>query len=264
MPHDNSTLGGGIETHQVAPISRMFTRFILVAVLALPASLGGSPWDKVPATWNLADVYRILQESPWSPAATKLDTQLSSRHSDTRTGLLTDAPVNPNNQGQVSGLQISRGKPQPSVPVLWWSSKTIRLAQQRLRQLRNPAAPAEPLKADDFPDYVLVIQGTEQLRILRDAREDLHDTVFLELPGGATLDLESVQFFEGAEQQEARVEFHFPRQIDGRPTLDPDSERVLLHCKASAKTPHPGHDNTLSLRAEFKPRAMRVHGVPDL
>src|SRR5271167_1775829 len=40
----------------------MMTRFTLVALLALPASLSGSPWDKVPAKWNLADVSRILQE----------------------------------------------------------------------------------------------------------------------------------------------------------------------------------------------------------
>jgi hypothetical protein len=52
--------------------------------------------------------------------------------------------------------------------------------------------------------------------------------------------------------------------MEGRPTLDAESERVVLHCKASAKTPRPFHDNALSLRAEFRPRAMRVRGVPDL
>jgi hypothetical protein len=140
MPYGNSTPGGGIETRQIACISGMFTRFILVAALALTASPGGSPWDKLPATWNLADVYRVLQESPWSPAATKLDTQFTSRHSDTLTGLVTDAPVNPNNQSQVSGFEISRAKSQASVPVLWWSSKTIRLAQQRLCQLRRESS----------------------------------------------------------------------------------------------------------------------------
>ena len=88
--------------------------------------------------------------------------------------------------------------------------------------------------------------------------------MFLELPGGATLDLESVRFFEGTEQEEGHVEFHFPKQVDGRATLDPESERIVLPCKASAKMPLPGHHNTLSLRAEFRPRAMRARGVPDL
>jgi hypothetical protein len=242
----------------------MITRLILVAVLASPASLGGSPWDGVPTKWDQADVYRILQDSPWSPAGIKLDTKFTSRHTDTQTGLVTDAPVNANTANPVSGLEISRSKPQPAVPVLWWSSKTVRLAQERLRQLRKSALPAESLRADDLPDYVLVIEGTEPLRILRDAQEDLHDTVFLELPGGATLDLESVRFFDGTEQEAARVEFHFPKQVDGRATIDPESKRIVFHCKASAKMPHSGHDNRLSLRAEFRPRAMRARGVPDL
>lgn len=264
MLHYNLTGGASIASHQGAPNPPMITRLILVALLALPASLGGSPWDKVPAKWDQADVYRILQDSPWSPAGIKLETKFTSRHTDTQTGLVTDAPVNPNNTNLVSGLEISRSKPQPAVPVLWWSSKTIRLAQARLRQLRKSAPPGEPLRADDLPDYILVIEGSEPLRILRDAKEDLHDTVFLELAGGATLDLESVRFFEGTEQEEARVEFHFPKQVDGRATLDPESERVILHCKASAKMPRPGYDNTLSLRAEFRPRAMRARGTPDL
>jgi hypothetical protein len=109
-----------------------------------------------------------------------------------------------------------------------------------------------------------VIEGSEPLRILQAAKEDLHDTVFLELANGAILDLERVRFFDGNEQEEPRVEFHFPKQIEGQATLDPESERVVFHCKASAKVPSPGHDNALALRAEFKPRAMRVHGVPDL
>jgi len=79
-----------------------------------------------------------------------------------------------------------------------------------------------------------------------------------------TLDLGSLRFFEGTEQEEPRVEFHFPKQIEGRSTLDPDSERIVFHCKASAKTPRLGHGKTLALRAEFHPRAMCVHGVPDL
>jgi hypothetical protein len=117
---------------------------------------------------------------------------------------------------------------------------------------------------EELPDYVLAIEGSEALRILKDAKEDLHDSVFLELPSGMTVDLERVQFVEGTEREEARVEFHFPRQIEGRATIDPESASVIFHCKASAKTPRPGHDNTVALRAEFKPRAMRVQGVPDL
>jgi hypothetical protein len=242
----------------------MITRFILVALLAIPAPLGGSPWDKVPANWNLADVSRILLDSPWSPATVKLERESIAHQTDPQTRLQTDAPVNADNANQIPGIQISRSKPQPKVPVIWWSSKTIRLARQRLHQLSNPALAAEPLRAEDLPDYVLAIEGSEPLRILADAKEDLHDTVFLELANGTTLDLVSVVFVDGPEQEKQRVEFHFPREIDGQATIDPESERVVFHCKAAAKTPRPGYDNSLALRAEFRPRTMRVHGAPDL
>ena len=194
----------------------------------------------------------------------KLEREATARYADRQTGLVSDAPVNGNTSNPVPGIQISRSKPQPKVPVIWWSSKTIRLAEQRLRQLSDPALAAEPLRAEELPDYVLVIEGNEPLRILKDAKEDLHDSVFLELTSGMTLDLGSVRFLDGTEQEDARTEFHFPRQIESRATLDPESALIVFHCKASAKTPRPGHENALALRAEFKPRAMRVHGVPDL
>src|SRR5271165_1918159 len=149
----------------------MMTRFILAALLALPASLGGSPWDKLPPKWNLADVSRILQDSPWSPAGVKMKREFTSRHTDPQTGMVTDAPVNANNANPVPGIQISRSKPQPSVPVIWWSSKTIRLAQKRLIQLRNPALTGEPLRADELADYVLVFEGSEPMRILQDTKK---------------------------------------------------------------------------------------------
>ena len=242
----------------------MMTRLILAALLALPGSPGGSPWDKVPEKWSLADVSRILLDSPWSPPGSKLEPRHTSRQMDPQTGMVTDAPVNSNHASPVPGVELSLSKPPPAVPVMWWSAKTIRLAHQRLRQLINPALKAEPLRADGLSDYVIVIEGSEALRILGDATEDLHDTMFLELTNGTTLDVVSIRFIERSEQEDPRAEFHFPREIEGGATIDPESERVVFHCKASARTPRPGHVNRIALRTEFKPRAMRVHGVADL
>lgn len=192
----------------------MITQLIFVVVLGL-GSFGGSVWEKIPAKWTLADVSRILLDSPWSPAGVKLEREFTSRHMDPQTGMVTDAPVNANDANPVPGIQISRSKPLPKVPVMWWSSKTIRLARQRLRQLNNPALTGETLHVDELPDYVLVIEGSEPVRILQDAKEDLHEAVFLELTSGTTLDLESVRLFEGTALEGPRMEFHFPREVDG-------------------------------------------------
>jgi hypothetical protein len=236
------------------------TRIILVCLLAVPSSFGGSPWERPPEKWSAADVYRILQDSPWSPAGVKLDLKSAPHRVDRQTGLVNDTPVNSGDATLTPGMEISQSKAQPQIPVLWWSSKTVRLAEQRALQLSNPALAKTPLHVEEMVDYVLVIKGSEHMRILREAKEDLHDTVFLELSAGATLELAGVKFVE----EEERVEFHFPKLIEGQPAIDQDSERVILHCKATAKTPRPFANNTLSFRAEFKPRNMQVRGVPDL
>lgn len=244
----------------------MMLRPVIVLLLALPAALGGTPWDKAPEKWSIADVYRILEDSPWSPADVKLEVKGAGRQENSQTGMVTnDSPMDSNTSNTVPGVQLSQGtKPRSGVPVLWWSSKTVRLAEQRLLQSRDSAAASQPLHAEELPDYVLVVEGSEPLRILQDAKDDLHDTVFLELPNGVSLDFESVRFAERSANVEPHVEFHFPRQVDGQPTIDPDAERVIFHCKAMAKTAHPYENNTLSLRAEFKPKNMRVRGTPDL
>ena len=242
----------------------MRTKFIFLALLAIPA-FGTLVWDKPPAKWDLADVYRILQDSPWSPTEVRLEAKSVPRQENAQTGtVVTTSPIDSTETTQVPSVQLSRGKERPAISVVWWSSKTVRLAERRLLELQNRDSSKGPLQVEELPDFVLVIEGDDQLRILHDAKEDLHDTVFLELADGGTLDLTSVKFIDGTDNQEPRAEFHFPRQLDGQPTIDPESERVILHCRATAKTPRPFQENTLSFRAEFKPRAMRVHGVPDL
>ena len=251
--------GTGIALLQIAAHS-MKLNYLLVVCLTLAVSFGGAVWDKAPDKWSLADVYRILQDSPWSPASVKLETKSLPRLEDSQAGPIKD-PIDSTSSGP--GVQISRSKPEADIPVIWWSSKTIRLAEQRLRQLRNTSGSKEPLHADDLPDYVLVVEGAEPVRILQDAKEDLHDTVFLELSDGTTLDLTSVRFTEGPEG-EPRAEFHFPKQVDGQTTIGPNSDRVILHCHATTKTVRPLEENSIAFRADFKLLNMKVRGVADL
>lgn len=50
--------------------------------------------------------------------------------------------------------------------------------------------------------------------ILQDANEDLHETIFLVLDEGLTLDLAQAKFVESTEDTD--VEFHFQREVEGR------------------------------------------------
>src|SRR5262249_45451022 len=181
------------------------------------------------------------------------------------THIASDSPINTQNSNIVRGVQLSRGGT-PDYYVKWMSAKTMRLALEKMRQFRSNLAntAATPLRAEESPDYVIAIEGDEPMRILRDAKEDLHDTVFLELDNGFTLDLAGVQFIDGADADPIRTEFHFPRQIEGKPGIDPDSEKVIFHCRARAKKEMPSRENAIAIRVDFHPKDMRARNLPDL
>ena len=242
----------------------MLVRRALIVTLTLAAAVSAStPWDKPAEQWTAIDAFRVLQDSPWSPAKVKLDTNYTYRHADPQTGIVTDAQANPANTPPVRGIELVRHKAAPPIQVLWWSSKTVRAAKLRLQQLSKSPGTASPVSVESMPDHVLAIEGGDPLRIFSDSLEKLPDTVFLETADGATIDLQSVRFVN-APDDGPRVEFHFAREINGHASLDINAERVIFHCKASAKTAVASRSNTIALHAEFDPRAMRVRGVPDL
>ena len=238
-------------------------RVLLVSLVLAAALSAATPWDKPAEQWTKVDALRVLQDSPWSPAKVQLDANYTYRHTNPQTGIVTEAQANPTNTPPVYGIELSRHKARPAIQVLWWSSKTVRSARLRLQQLSGAPNSASPLLVDLLPRYVLAIEGSEAVRIFEDSLEKLPDTVFLETTGGGTVDLQSVRFVNTPDDG-PRVEFHFPREVNGHASLDVNAERVIFHCKASAKTPVAARSNTIALHAEFAPRAMRVRGVSDL
>jgi len=244
----------------------MIRRLILLSVLCLSlAAAANLPWDKPPEQWTQSDGYRVLQDSPWSPAKFSLESTYSQRRTDPQSGVVSDSPINARNTAVVPGVTLARAHPLPPVTVLWWSSKTIRLAESKRVDSRGDAKNVpEKIDLADLAEYVLALEGDEPLRILRNAREDLHDTVFLELENGGSLDFSCVKFVEDTGAETLRTEFHFPRLLNGQPAIDPESDRVVFHCRANAKKEMPARENSLSFRVEFSPRAMKVRGQPDL
>ena len=233
--------------------------FLLVLLPAV--LLAGESWVKKPEEWDLRDVDRILSDSPWAPAKTVV--QLF--HKDVYREYPSRAPVErPRGQktNSVEGVQWWRESPD-GPPVVWWSSKVVRIAQQRLRQLQNRAPANSPLIAPESEHIVIAVFGNEPLRIFRDAKEDLRDTVYLQLPNGMPLDPVQVEFVEGERAGDTYTAFHFPRQIQGQPTVTADTPEVVFHCRATAKTELPNRPSAVSTSTAFSPRKMRVNGQPD-
>jgi hypothetical protein len=246
--------------------TRRFAVVLFLAASAVAVGIAaGVPWDKPPEKWTLEDVFRILQESPWSPSKFSLESNYTQRTTDPQSGVISDSHVNVWNTAVVPGVSISRGHPLRPVTVLWWSSKIIRMAEAKRLQARSGAKSAQaPFAAGTMSDYVLTVEGDEPLRMLRDAKEDLHDTVFLELENGGTLDLMAVKFIDDGDTDAVRTEMHFAKTLNGQPAIDPESEKVIFHCRANAKKEMQNRQNALSFRVEFCPRLMKARGEPDL
>lgn len=244
--------------------SSFFAGFAL-AVIFVGAFPSNTPWDKPPDQWTAADANKILEESPWAPTKVTIETKYSQKYTDSLTRIVTDSAANPiQNSPIVQNVQISRSAT-PSYYVKWISAKTMRLALEKMHRMRtNVAGVLPPLKAEELPDYVVAIEGDEPMRILRDAKEDLHDTVFIELDNGFTLDLESVQYLDGTDADPIRTEFHFPRMMEGKPAIDPDSEKVVFHLRAAAKKEIPNRNSAIAIRVDFHPKDMRAQNTPDL
>jgi hypothetical protein len=238
-------------------------RTTLATFLALSFA-SNAPWDKPADQWSAADTNKILEDSPWAPGKVAIETKYSQKYTDNVTHLVSDSPVNSQTSSVVPNMQISKGGT-PSYYVKWTSAKTMRLALEKMHRMRiNVTGTMPPLRVEESPDYVIAIEGDEPMRILRDAKEDLHDTVFVELDNGFTLDLAKMEYIDGSEADPLRTEFHFPRLIDGKPAIDPDTEKVVFHLRATAKKEMPNRNNTIAIRVDFHPKEMRAQNVPDL
>jgi hypothetical protein len=76
--------------------------FVVVASAASPA--GGVPWDKAPEQWTLADAFRILQDSPWSPSKFSLEANYQQRRTDPQTEVVGDSRVQAKSTAVVPGV----------------------------------------------------------------------------------------------------------------------------------------------------------------
>jgi hypothetical protein len=71
---------------------------LITGVISFSAGL---PWDKAPEQWTLSDVFRILQDSPWSPSRFSIESNYTQRRTDSQSGVVGDAVVNTRNTAVV-------------------------------------------------------------------------------------------------------------------------------------------------------------------
>lgn len=240
--------------------------FASIVLFALFAAVTIAQPNKPPEKWSYEEAYRILTDSPWAPA--RNDVFITFEHQtiyrDTYAGVPTPGEITPRRQEAIASRIYPGGTSQlPAISVLWWSSRAVRLAHQRVAQFRKILPASHRLEAPPLEQIQIVVEGSEPLRILREVGEKLRETVYLELPGGQTVEPSSIEFIEGDRAGDDRVAFYFPRKIEGWHTVNPLTESVTFVCKVVSANQEKGRPNSLSLRVTFHPNQMRLHGSPD-
>jgi hypothetical protein len=204
-------------------------RLLLMAILLM--SLVGSTAaqiDKKPyREWSEKEATKILNDSPWG-----------------QTQILTDTSnMTGNNRAASSQSRIS-DVTQVNFRIRFLSAKPIRQAFSRLIELQQKGEVPEPLAKQlsglanaDFPDYAIVsvlCDSPSQSSQLQQANaglskyttNELKPNTWLQAKGGEKIFL---QEYQAPRRDGLGARFIFPRMVDGKPILLPESGEIVFH-----------------------------------
>ncbi|HWP45056.1 MAG TPA: hypothetical protein VNO14_17570 [Blastocatellia bacterium] len=219
---------------------KLSTRTLVLGITAslLTLSLVASAqWKKPYTEWSEREANKVLNDSPWGR------TQAFA----SPVTLFRDMP----NRGPIG--EVGRSAPPNAINinfrVRFLSAKPIRLAISRLLELnqKGPISPElakqlETFRTGEFLEYIVVTVSCdsreaganmrEALSLLyRSGTADLKNDTFLEVKGGKRLFL---QEYQPPKDDGVGARFIFPRNVDGKPFITPESEEVRFFTELSS------------------------------
>lgn len=190
---------------------------VLLSALALGA---GEPWkEKAYTEWTPKDVEKIIQESPWVR-------RLTVHMGYAPTKGVGGGTVDPRTGETVGGASSTEFQPiYSTVFVRWASSRTMREALMRNRQLRGTASEEEvkAFVAERLEHYVVTVGP---LPLKPEVQESLSETAYLQ-PKGSKQKAPPAR----VEIQGNSAVFFFPRQVDSQPVIRADEKKVKFFCR---------------------------------
>jgi hypothetical protein len=214
---------------------------VLMAVLFATAAVYASDvWkDKDFDKWDQKDVDKILKDSPWSKqiqygggATGGMDAPFTqpaseSAHPDINNGSRLSASAG-------TGGSAGMG-PATSFFVRWYSSRTVREAMARQRELKgSPTDEARKGLATEMDTYEIVLQSTNLNAFSKEGEASLKEHSYLMLKGNKDKIAPSrVIVQKGQEDRAVAVVFDFPRKsASGEPTIGAGEKGVEFYTKA--------------------------------
>ena len=197
---------------------------VLVLVFVVTAS---AQWDKKPYTeWSEKEATKVLNESPWGQTQTATDTtnMTGTARADSSRSRIAD----------VTNVNFR---------IRFFTARPVRQAFSRLVELQQGGEVSDQLAARlnglanaDFPDYVIVTvtcespNASQQFQKLNAAffkqtTGELKPNTYLQAKGGKMIFL---QEYQPPRNDGFGARFVFPRLVDGKPWLTPESGEVVF------------------------------------
>ncbi|MGA9772870.1 MAG: hypothetical protein WBV94_27820 [Blastocatellia bacterium] len=209
---------------------RLLTFTVLALFLAFPLATLGQ-YNKKPYTeWSQKDTKKMLEDSPWSQDQNFTDTSKNASTTTSRGGTQTAI-------ADVINVKFH---------IRFFTAKPVRQAISRSMELQYKGEMPEPMAAKlkalataDFPDYVIITVSCESDRasnMLQEARTLLQklntggikNSTYLVAKGGERVFL---QEYQPPQNDGLGARFIFPRLIDGKPFITPESGEILFHAE---------------------------------
>lgn len=233
---------------------------LLVAALAALA-WGSDPWQAKPyQQWDKKDVEKILTDSPWA--------QSTSITANWKSGSMTANPVMRTQgssgtmgggaMGGPAGLGMSPHERKVKFVARWASALTVREALARKAVLDGQLAQAAAEKdiAQAPGDYQITLFGDDMTPFFGlEGAAIAQDTYIKMNKSKEKVAPSSVQIARSPDGSKVIfVAFHFPKTVNGKPTIGPDEKGIEFICKVK----------DANLRFRFDPRKMEGKQGRDL
>ncbi|MBS1213518.1 MAG: hypothetical protein H6R26_2135 [Proteobacteria bacterium] len=219
----------------------------IIAAASAMIVLGKDFWITKPySAWNEQEALALLTNSPWSYPTT-IQGNYGGSSSPTMAG------GGARSVATTGGLG---GSDSVTMYVRWHSSMKVRQALARYGQLRGGLSEPEiqQFLAQPMEDYTIAISCPVMDSFAAATFESLSPRTFLTSRKNKEKKIALKAYSSPVGRADNFALFMFPRELDGKPTVEPADEEIVFSTQIGA----------LKIRASFKLARMTIDGTPDL
>ena len=215
------------------PVNRRFLITFFAITVAYPFGVSAQ-WNKKPYTeWSEKEATKLLNDSPWGQTQAVTDTSQ-----------MTGVARADSGQSRIADVF------NVNLRIRFLSAKPVRQAISRLMEIKNAekispqlATRLKEFAAADFPDYIVITVTTESEKasaLFQQTQAAFYKLTTNEMINNTYLLASGQRVFVKEYQPPGKdglgARYIFPRLVDGKPFVNPETVDVLFHSEPRGTT----------------------------